>query len=333
MPVERPTFSESWYRVRDLRPRLRSVVQVHRQHFRGRTWHVAQDPTSNHFFRLNRPAYTFVAMLDGRRTVAQAWRSCSEQLGDSAPTQGEAIQLLGQLYASNLLQAELPPDTEGLFRRYRKRQVREVQGYLMNLLFVRIPLIDPDRFLDRWVGIFGRLFTRGGLLLWLGLLAAGLYAVVGRIGELADGASAVLDPQNLPLLYLSLIFVKVLHEFGHAFACKQFGRRAGHRAEVHAMGVMFLIFMPLPYVDTSSAWTFRNKWHRALVGAGAAGTFTVFAAGVAWRVIWFGGDIPLAVTTGLIPFVAKTVVELFLAATLATSVRGWSDGRGRSSAL
>ncbi|SFR15870.1 biotin/lipoyl-binding protein, partial [Poseidonocella sedimentorum] len=31
--------------------------------------------------------------------------------------------------------------------------------------------------------------------------------------------------------------------------------------------VMLLLFTPLPYADLSSAWTFRNKWRRAAVGA------------------------------------------------------------------
>jgi len=185
MPVDRPTFSESWYRVADLRPRLRSTVQTYRQHFRGQMWHVLQDPSSNQFFRLNGPAYTFVAMLDGRRRVADVWRTCNEQLGDSAPTQGEAIQLLGQLYTSNLLQSELPPDAEGLFRRYRKRVQREVRGYVSNLLFARIPLLDPDRFLERWVVLFGQVFTLPGLILWAVLIGSGLYSIVGRFGDLA----------------------------------------------------------------------------------------------------------------------------------------------------
>ena len=98
MAVERPTFSESWYRVADLRPRLRPTVQVHRQHYRGQMWHVLQDPASNQYFRLNVPAYRFVGMLDGDRSVADVWRICNEHFGDEAPTQGEAIQLLGTLY-------------------------------------------------------------------------------------------------------------------------------------------------------------------------------------------------------------------------------------------
>ena len=284
MPVDRPTFSESWYRVAPLRPRLRSACQVHRQHFRGQVWHVVQDPSNNQFFRLNEEAYRFVALLDGRRTVAEVWKICNDIAGDAAPTQGEAIQLLGQLYTSNLLQGDLPPDAEGLLRRYRQRITREVQGYLANLLFIRIPVLDPDRFLDRFVGLFGLAFTFWGLLVWLGLLGTGFYFIAGRTRELVESAQNILDPGKLPLLYVTMVFIKIIHEFGHAFACKKFGRESGSGGEVHVMGVMFLVFTPLPYMDASSSWAFRRKWHRVIVGA--AGMMTEMAIAAIAAVVW-----------------------------------------------
>jgi len=246
-------------------------------------WHVLQDPTSNQFFRLNDAAYFFVAMLDGRRTVSGVWDVCNEKLGDSAPTQGEAIQLLGQLYTSNLLQGEMPPDAAGLLNRFRKRRVREVQGKMMNLMFIHIPLFDPDNILNRWVGIAGKLFTWVGMALWAVLVSAGVYFVIGRVGELTDQAMNILAPSNLPLLYLGIVLAKVTHEFGHGFACKRFGKLAGG-GEVHVMGIMFLVFTPLPYVDASSAWAFRSKWHRIIVGT--AGMMVEIAIASIAAIIW-----------------------------------------------
>ena len=69
MSVERPTFHESWYRVAELKPRLRSTVQTYRQFYRGRDWHVVRDPSNNQHFRLDDAGYHFVGLLDGRRTV------------------------------------------------------------------------------------------------------------------------------------------------------------------------------------------------------------------------------------------------------------------------
>jgi putative peptide zinc metalloprotease protein len=46
------------------------------------------------------------------------------------------------------------------------------------------------------------------------------------------------------------------------------------------MGIMFLIFNPLPYMDATAAWAFRSKWKRVFVGS--AGMITeVFVAACA----------------------------------------------------
>ncbi len=311
MPVDRPTFSESWYRVAELKPRLRSLVQSYRQRYRGRTWHVLRDSANNKFFRLDEASYHFIGLLDGRRQVADAWKVCCEQLGDSAPTQGEAIQLLGQLYQSNLLDADLPADAAGMFERFSKRRRKEVGGYFMNLLFSRIPLIDPDHFLDSWVKAFGWCFGPVGIFLWVVLLGTGLWALTGRVEALWDQKSGILDPSNLPWLYVCMILIKAIHEFGHGFACKHFGQQSHSGGEVHTMGIMFIVFMPLPYVDATSAWSLRNKWHRAFIGA--AGMYVEVAIGAAAAIVWANsatGTLPHALAYNLI-FIAGVTTILF----------------------
>ncbi len=59
-----------------------------------------------------------------------------------------------------------------------------------------------------------------------------------------------------------------------------------------------------------------------LLTAGAVGTIAILVVGVIWRVPALGGDLPLAIRTGLVPFLGKSLVELFLAAGLVRSVRG-----------
>jgi putative peptide zinc metalloprotease protein len=44
------------------------------------------------------------------------------------------------------------------------------------------------------------------------------------------------------------------------------------------MGIMLLIFTPIPYVDATSSWRFRSRGHRALVGAAGMITELFFAA-------------------------------------------------------
>jgi len=305
---ERPTFHESWYRVADLRPRLSSSVHVYRQHFRGRMWYVLENSSNNTFSRISDHAYHFLALLDGKRTVAEVWQICSDQRGDNAPTQGEAIQLLGQLYCSNLLYADIAPDTASLFNRHQMKTKRQIKGLLTNLLFIRIPLFDPDHFLERWITVFGRVFGLVGLLLWLIVIFTGLYFIFGNLGELIYQSADVLAPGNLILLYFSMVVIKVLHEFGHAFACKKFGRDNGTGGQVHVMGVMFLVFVPLPYVDASSAWSFRKKWYRAIVGMSGV-MVELFVASIA-AVIWAN------TSTGTLHIIAYNIIFIASVSTL-----------------
>ena len=311
MAIERPTFHESWHRVSELTPKLRPSIQIHRQHFRGARWHVVQDPTTNAFFRINEPAYRFVGLLDGRRSVDEAWRACLELDADEAPTQGEVIQLLGQLYSSNLLQGGAPGDVEALFRRRSKRVAREVRGYLTNLLFVRIPLFDPDRLLGATRPALGWLFSWFGLALWIALLIAGGWALIGRGEALASGAGSILAPGNLLPLYLSFALLKLLHELGHGLACKQFGRLESNGGEVHTIGIMLLVFMPIPYVDASSSWAFRSKWRRIVVAA--AGMIAELAVAAVAAIVWSqtsAGTLTHAIAFNMI-FVAGVTTLLF----------------------
>jgi len=269
----RPTFSESWYRVADLKAKLRGSAQISRQFYRGDRWYVVRDPAGNQFHRLSASAYKFVGLLDGTRTVAEAWDLVGGQLADDAPTQNEVIQILTQLHAANLLETDITPDAQVLLRRYKKQQKKQWQGRMMNLMFPRIPLWDCDRFLVRWMPVMRPILSWLGALVWLAVVIGAVVTLLPHWDKLKHGASGAIDPGNWPALWATFVGIKLIHELGHAFACRRFG------GEVHELGVMFLVFIPTPYVDASSAWSFPNKWARIFVGAGGM-VFELFVAAI-----------------------------------------------------
>lgn len=256
------TFSESWYRIADQHAALRPHVRVRRQFYRGELWHVLQDPINNQFFRLRAAAYDFVGRLRLNKTIGQAWEECLAAHPDSAPGQEDVVKLLAQLYMANLLHSDLPPDSASLFERYKQRREREVQSRLLNIMFARIPLFDPDKFLKRCLPVARAIISPIGAGIWLVLVGWAGKLALDNFDALKRQSEAVLAPDNLFLLYLSFILIKTIHEFGHAFMCRRFG------GEVHTMGIMFMVFTPMPYVDATSSWSFRSRWHRILVGAG-----------------------------------------------------------------
>jgi putative peptide zinc metalloprotease protein len=255
------TFSESWYRIASQRICLRPDVIVQRQIFRGERWIVLQNPFSNQFFRLRPAAYEFVARLRRERTVQEVWQECLDRFPDAAPGQEAVIQLLSQLYFANLLQYDAGSDTAQLFQRYERTRQRETRAKLLNVMFMRFPLLDPDSFLVRTLALARMVISPAGALVWLAVVGTAMKLVIDHWTLLKEQSQGVLAPSNLFLLYAGMVLVKTAHEFGHAYFCRRFG------GEVHVMGIMLMIFTPMPYVDATSSWGFRSRWKRVLVGA------------------------------------------------------------------
>ena len=259
-------FSPSWYRVAELKPRLRSHAQIHRHDYRGKVWFILQDHAAGRSHRFSPAAYRFIGMMDGKRTVQQLWDAINSQAGDQAPTQDEVIRLLGQFHAADAMICDVTPDSRELFRRYQKQKSMKLKQRFWSPMAIRIPLIDPERFLDRTLPFARLVLNRYTTVLWLIVVSTGIVLAAVHWSDLTENiVDRALTPQNLILLWFIYPVVKALHELGHGYTTKMMG------GEVHEMGIMFLVFMPVPYVDVSSAWGFRDKSKRMLVGAAGIG--------------------------------------------------------------
>jgi putative peptide zinc metalloprotease protein len=276
-------YSQSWYRVAGLKPRLRSHARVHRHDYRDEVWYVLEDSSSGRFHRFSAAANYLIGLMDGERTVQQIWDAAVARLGDDAPTQDETIRLLGQMHGADVLVCDLPPDSREIFQRREQHQQRQWRQRLAQPLAVRIPLFDPDPFLTRWMPLVRPLFGWFGVLLWLAVVVTGGVLAVSHWPELTHNlADRVLATDNLLMLWLAYPLVKAVHELGHGFVVKHYG------GEVREIGIMLLVLMPVPYVEASSASAFREKHKRALVGA-AGILVELFLAGAA-TILWINAE-------------------------------------------
>lgn len=284
-------LSTHWYRVAALRPRLRSGLEMARHRYRGQRWFVLRDPASGRTHRYSPGARFVLAGMDGARTVASLWAAAQQQLGEGAPTQDEMIALLGQLHAADLMQCDVTPDAAELFERAEKARAQRARQSFANPMSIKVPLVDPNRFLDALVPVLRSLWNRWGLLAWLALvLPAGVAALVNAEALAGNIADTVFAPSNLVLLALLFPLIKLLHEIGHGIAVKMGG------GEVHDMGVMLLVLLPVPYVDASAANGLRSKWARA--GVAAAGMMVELALASLAMGVW------LLVEPGLVRSIA-----------------------------
>jgi putative peptide zinc metalloprotease protein len=257
-------YSPSWHYVADLRARVSAQVRFRRHVVRGEVWYVIQNPATGRVHRLTPAAYALVEAMDGQRTAQEVWEEVLAELGDDAPTQDETLWVLGLLYLADVLRCDVPPDTAALFRRAEEREDKE-RSSNRNPLSFRVPLLDPDAFLTRWEPWVRPLFSRRATFVGCLLVAAAGLLALKNAPELAAGARSLLEPASLVALWFAYPVVKALHELGHAFAVKRWG------GEVHEMGVLFLVFMPVPYVDASASSVLPQKHRRmAVAGAGIA---------------------------------------------------------------
>ena len=241
---------------------MRTHVRVHQHVYRGNTWYILRDDSSGRHHRFNEVAYNFIKLINGRRTVNDIWELMQERLGDDAPTQEEVINLLGQLYYADHLLADLAPDVQELIDRRRKDRKRRFISRMGNPLAVRIPLFDPDRMLSRWLPVVRPLFTRAAGAIALVIMFVALLEMTRHWSLLSQHAMEhALSPYNLLIILFVYPVVKGIHELGHAFTVKKWG------GEVHEMGIMLLVLMPVPYVDASASSSFKSKHRRMTVSA------------------------------------------------------------------
>lgn len=255
-------FSSSWYRVADLKPRLRNHVQIHRHEYRGQVWHILQDPVGGRAHRFSPTAYRFIGILDGRRSIDNIWQLLQSEHGDNAPTQDQVIRLLSQLHAADALISDVAPDSLEVFRRFQKHERGKWKQRLGSPLAIRFSFLDPEGFLNRTYPSISWLFSRTSGIIWLMVVALGVTLAVVNWATITENiVDRSLAPANLLLLWLVYPVIKTLHELAHGYAIKKAG------GEVHDIGIMLLVLIPVPYVDATSASSFPDKYQRMLVGA------------------------------------------------------------------
>jgi putative peptide zinc metalloprotease protein len=174
--------------VAGLRPRLRGHAEIHRQRFRGEIWYVLEDRVSERFHRFSPQAYQLIGLMDGQRTVQELWDLACDRLGDAAPTQGELILLLSQLHAADVLQTERTPDASEIFERGRRHRLQRARSQLLSVLSWRIPLIDPERALQRVMPVLRPLVGWPGVALWLAAVVPAALMLAVHWHDLAHGA-------------------------------------------------------------------------------------------------------------------------------------------------
>ncbi len=230
---------------------------------------ILKDPVAGKFYRLSEYEFRMLKAFNGHRTLEEAVEHLHERgyyytIEDAQAIADRAARsglILGTKYGSAPYQAMLRDN----FKKQKRQQ------YFSSVFFLFVPILNPDRFLERTLGFFKLVYNR-----WMGILFA--VAAVGGVILFVDGwprlehqYSYFFNLDNLIYLWVTIAVTKLIHEFAHAYIAKSYG------LHVPQMGVAFLIFFPCLYCNTTDAWKLADRKPRIAIAAAGIAAEAVLA--------------------------------------------------------
>jgi putative peptide zinc metalloprotease protein len=239
------------------------------------TWTV-HDPVANRFFRISWLEFEIL----NRWSLGSAG-PIVESIQRDTTIQPSAAQI--ELFArfaqnNNLFQAQTPEDTERLAKQQEAGKPGLPRWFLKNFLFLRVPLLRPERFLQATLPLVRWTFSPLFLRLLMATALCGFFLVSRQWAHFVHSFQHLFSPEGVVTVGFTLLLVKLLHEFGHGYATHHFGCR------VPAMGVGLLVFWPVFWTDTTDAWKLADRRQRLLIDA--AGILTELAIAILATLLW-----------------------------------------------
>ena len=258
--------------------RARQDIQIEKQVYGGETFYGAKDPLTLRYYRMRDLEYFIFTLLDGTREIKDIQAEVEQKFGGLKVSERQIKEFVIMLRNFNFLEAFGPESGKLLFQRSGLKRRAKIKQTLMSFFFIKIPLVDPDRFFNRLYPYFKFIWTKGFFLLWLLLLGILLAIVFSHSKEFIHQITGFFNWKNLTLVWVALMVIKTMHEVGHGLACKHY------KGEVHELGLLFIVLTPWMYVNVSDAWIFQKSGQRFLVTVAGIMTELMVAAlaGILW---------------------------------------------------
>lgn len=194
-------------RRKKVRVRMRRDLSITPQKYEGRTYYVVKDPVSLRYYRFKEQEHFLINMMDGSSTLDEAQKAFEQRFRPERLTLEDLEGFAQQLLTAGLAQNESQQAGKLLYDRRKKRRRSEWLQTLTNILYIKIPLYDPDKLLTRMLsdGLFPKLVRGPIQVLFAAYTAfclvvtpvALLALVVARLGITPPGAAGFLERLDL----------------------------------------------------------------------------------------------------------------------------------------
>src|SRR6202795_4315845 len=146
-------------RRKQVKLRVRSDLDVAPQKYEGRTYYVVKDPVSLRYYRFKEQEHFLIRMMNGTHTLDDAQKEFEKRFRPDRLTLEDLEQFGQQLLTAGLAQNESPQAGKKLFDRRKKPRRMEILQALTNILYIKIPIFDPEKLLTRMLKYTRWIFT------------------------------------------------------------------------------------------------------------------------------------------------------------------------------
>jgi putative peptide zinc metalloprotease protein len=266
-----------------LQVKLRPDLIVQPQFYEGMTHYVVKDPIALKYFRFKIEEYFLLQQFDGKNTLQDVKRAFERKYRPQTISIEDLTRFVAQLHEAGIAQIDSPDQAKVLITRRRKNKWKKLWQFFANILYIKIPVVDPEKMLTGMYPYFRWIYTSYFITFSVGLMLAAITLVISQwstfSAELPDFQS-FFNFKTIFAFWISLACVKIIHEFGHGLTAKHYG------GEVHEMGMLFLVLTPALYCDVTDSWLLPSKWKRIWISA--AGIYVeCFLASLATFVWWY----------------------------------------------
>ncbi|HSQ57769.1 MAG TPA: site-2 protease family protein [Gemmata sp.] len=289
MHPETENLNDPAERRKSVRLKVRPDLQIFEQKYEGKTYHVVKDPVCLRYYRFNRQEFFVFQLFDGEHTLEQIRDRFEDEFKPHRLEYQDLEGFARQLVTAGLVQHEQHGAGRHLFeRRAKQRRMKRLAAFT-NILYMKIPVFDPDRILTWMYQYLSWIFTRWFFVLSVGLMLAAVFHVLLHFDTFYAKLPAYhefFSLNSILYMWIALGVVKIIHEFGHGLSCKAFG------GESHEMGLLLMCLSPCLYCNVTDAWTLADKWKRIIISF--AGIYVeLVIASIATFVWWYTPQYPV----------------------------------------
>ena len=265
-------------------PKLRDDLKISKIVNKKNIGYVIKDSMKDQYYKFSESEWDVISLfILGKFTLEEMvheFNSIHKNKSVDLETIKAFQEQLNEMHLLVKSKAEMNVMLVEKMKEMRKSQLLGKQG---SLFYKRFPLLDPDKFFDKYIPYLQWIWTKGFFIFSILVMIGAVLIVSTRIVEFKQGMFTLFDFSQQSVGHIILLWVIIyltigIHEFGHGLTCKYYG------GEVHEIGFLLLFFQPCLYCNVNDAWLFDKKWKQIMVTI--AGGYIEFLIGAMCTYVW-----------------------------------------------